>query len=95
MHPGHLMRATRSAYSSWDIVVDKSRGKILRQALGTLNLTLTVSETSAEPLQDEGSSTSTEEPGPGSHLLVNHNFSQQCLKTGEDRYQVRGRQPLR
>jgi len=89
-----LMCATRSAYS-WDIVVDKIQGKIFFDKRENTEFDLlTVSETSAEPPQDEGSSTNSPRNLALEATFVNHNFSQQCLKTGEDRYKFEEDNPF-
>jgi len=55
---------------------------------------LTVSETSAEPPQDEGSSTNSPRNLALEATFVNHNFSQQVLKTNEDRYKFDEENPF-
>jgi len=47
---------------------------------------LTVSETSSEPPQDEGNSTNSPRNLALEATFINHNFSQQVLKSGEERY---------
>merc|ERR1712112_766773 len=81
-----LMCASRSAYS-WDIVVQKIGGKVFLDKRDNTEFDLlTVSETSAEPPQEEGSNLNS----PGNLALeatfVNHNFSQQVLKSDGERY---------
>lgn len=81
-----LMCASRSAYS-WDIVVDKIGGKIFLDKRDNTEFDLlTVSETSAEPPQEEGNSTNSPRNLALEATFVNHNFSQQVLKSTEERY---------
>jgi translation initiation factor 3 subunit D len=81
-----LMTCTRSVYS-WDIVVDKIGGKIFFDKRENTEFDLlTVSETSSEPPQDEGNSTNSPRNLALEATFINHNFSQQVLKMGEDRY---------
>jgi translation initiation factor 3 subunit D len=81
-----LMCATRSQYS-WDIVVEKINGKIFFDKRENTEFDLlTVSETSSEPPQDEGGSTNSPRNLALEATFVNHNFSQQVLKTGEERF---------
>merc|ERR1719410_2924046 len=81
-----LMCATRSAYS-WDVVVDKIGNKVFFDKRENTEFDLlTVSETSTEPPQDEGSSLNSPRNLALEATFVNHNFSQQVLKTGEERY---------
>lgn len=79
-----LMCACRSVYS-WDIVVSKV-GKVLffdKRDESDFDLP-TVSETATEPPQDEGMNS------PKNLALeatyINHNFSQQVLKMGDERH---------
>jgi len=89
-----LMCATRSAYS-WDIVVDKYGGKIFFDKRENTEFDLlTVSETSSEPPQDEGSSTNSPRNLALEATFVNHNFSQQVLKTNEERYKFDEENPF-
>jgi len=89
-----LMCATRSVYS-WDIVVDKIGGKIFFDKRENTEFDLlTVSETSSEPPQDEGSSHNSPRNLALEATFVNHNFSQQVLKTGEERYKFEQDNPF-
>lgn len=89
-----LMCATRSVYS-WDIVVDKIGGKIFFDKRENTEFDLlTVSETSSEPPQDEGSSLNSPRNLALEATFVNHNFSQQVLKTGEERYKFEADNPF-
>jgi len=89
-----LMCATRSAYS-WDIVVHKIGDKIFFDKRENTEFDLlTVSETSAEPPQDEGSSFNSPRNLALEATFVNHNFSQQVLKTGEEKYKLEEDNPF-
>lgn len=89
-----LMCATRSAYS-WDIVVDKIGGKIFFDKRENTEFDLlTVSETSAEPPQDEGNSTNSPRNLALEATFVNHNFSQQVLKSDEERFKFDQENPF-
>merc|ERR1712242_276002 len=81
-----LMCCTRSA-SSWDIVVQKIGGKVFLDKRDNTEFDLlTVSETAAEPPQDEGNNLNSPRNLALEATFVNHNFSQQVLKSDEDRY---------
>merc|ERR1739846_76120 len=81
-----LMCCTRSAYS-WDIVVQKIGGKVfLDKRDNTKFDLLTVSETSAEPPQEEGSNLNSPRNLALEATFVNHNFSQQVLKSDGEKY---------
>jgi translation initiation factor 3 subunit D len=78
-----LMCASRSAYS-WDIVVQKIGGKVFLDKRDNTEFDLlTVSETSAEPPQEEGSNLNSPRNLALEATFVNHNFSQQVLKGGD------------
>merc|ERR1712179_360854 len=75
-----LMTSTRSIYS-WDIVVQKIGGKIFLDKRDNTEFDLlTVSETAAEPPQDEGSSLNSPRNLALEATFINHNFSQQVLR---------------
>merc|ERR1712241_1363101 len=81
-----LMCCTRSQYS-WDIVVQKIGGKVFLDKRDNTEFDLlTVSETSTEPPQEEGSNLNSPRNLALEATFVNHNFSQQVLKSDEDRY---------
>merc|ERR1739844_324809 len=81
-----LMCASRSAYS-WDIVVQKIGGKVFLDKRDNTEFDLlTVSETSTEPPQDEGSNLNSPRNLALEATFVNHNFSQQVLKSDGERY---------
>ena len=72
-----LMCCTRSQYS-WDIVVQKIGGKIFLDKRDNTEFDLlTVSETSTEPPQEEGSNLNSPRNLALEATFVNHNFSQQ------------------
>merc|ERR1711973_662500 len=79
-----LMCASRSAYS-WDIVVQKIGGKVFLDKRDNTEFDLlTVSETSAEPPQEEGTNLNSPRNLALEATFVNHNFSQQVLRQGQD-----------
>jgi len=81
-----LMCACRSAYS-WDIVVQKIGGKIFLDKRDNTEFDLlTVSETSAEPPQDEGSALNSPRNLALEATFINHNFSQQVLRGPDDKF---------
>merc|ERR1712117_217867 len=81
-----LMCAGRSAYS-WDIVVQKIGGKVFLDKRDNTEFDLpTVSETSAEPPQEEGSNMNSPRNLALEAIFVNHNFSQQVLKSDGEKY---------
>jgi len=89
-----LMCASRSQYS-WDIVVDKIGNKIFFDKRENTEFDLlTVSETSGEPPQEEGSSTNSPRNLALEATLVNQNFSQQVLKSGEERFKFDEENPF-
>merc|ERR1712080_82842 len=78
--------ASRSAYS-WDIVVQKIGGKIFLDKRDNTEFDLlTVSETAAEPPQDEGSSLNSPRNLALEATFINHNFSQQVLKADVEKH---------
>jgi len=78
-----LMCAGRSAYS-WDIVVQKIGGKVFLDKRDNTEFDLlTVSETAAEPPQEEGTNLNSPRNLALEATFVNHNFSQQVLKSGD------------
>merc|ERR1712013_886079 len=81
-----LMCASRSAYS-WDIVVQKIGGKVFLDKRDNTEFDLlTVSETSAEPPQEEGSNLNSPRNLALEATFVNHNFSQQVLRSDGEKY---------
>lgn len=89
-----LMCATRSVYS-WDIIVEKIGNKVFFDKRENTEFDLlTVSETSTEPPQDEGNSLNSPRNLALEATFINHNFSQQVLRTGEDRYKFAQENPF-
>merc|ERR1711981_530021 len=89
-----LMCCTRSAYS-WDIVVQKIGGKIFLDKRDNTEFDLlTVSETAAEPPQDEGSSLNSPRNLALEATFINHNFSQQVLKQDSEKYKFPEENPF-
>jgi len=89
-----LMTCTRSIYS-WDIVVQKIGGKIFLDKRDNTEFDLlTVSETAAEPPQDEGSSLNSPRNLALEATFINHNFSQQVLKQEPEKYKFPEENPF-
>lgn len=83
-----LMCCTRSVYS-WDIVVNKFGKKLFFDKRDDSDFDLlTVSETATEPPQEEGANLNSPKNLALEATFVNHNFSQQVLKMGEDRFDM-------
>merc|ERR1712142_1318789 len=81
-----LMCASRSVYS-WDIVVQKIGGKIFLDKRDNTEFDLlTVSETAAEPPQDEASSLNSPRNLALEATFINHNYSQQVLRSDSEKY---------
>ncbi|XP_022189148.1 eukaryotic translation initiation factor 3 subunit D-like [Nilaparvata lugens] len=81
-----LMCCTRSSYS-WDIVIEKIGDKLFFDKRDNTEFDLlTVNETSVEPPQDDSNSLNSPRNLALEATFINHNFSQQVLKTGEPRY---------
>ncbi|KAJ1062252.1 hypothetical protein K5549_012733 [Capra hircus] len=81
-----LMSCTRSVYS-WDIVVQRVGSKLFFDKRDNSDFDLlTVSETANEPPQDEGNSFNSPRNLAMEATYINHNFSQQCLRMGKERY---------
>jgi len=79
-----LMCASRSAYS-WDIIIQKIGNKVFLDKRDNTEFDLlTVSETAAEPPQEEGTNLNSPRNLALEATFVNHNFSQQVLKQGSD-----------
>merc|ERR1711935_819957 len=89
-----LMCAGRSIYS-WDIVVQKIGGKVfLNKRDNTEFDLLSVSETAAEPPQEEGTSLNSPRNLALEATFVNHNFSQQVLRADVDKYKFPEENPF-
>ncbi|ELU10502.1 hypothetical protein CAPTEDRAFT_156498 [Capitella teleta] len=89
-----LMCATRSVYS-WDIVVQKVGKKLFFDKRDDSEFDLLpVSETATEPPQEEGASINSPRNLALEATFINHNFSQQVLKTGEARHEMPNPNPF-
>ncbi|CAD7084357.1 unnamed protein product [Hermetia illucens] len=78
-----IMCCTRSNYS-WDIVIEKIGDKLFMDKRDNTEFDLlTVNETSIEPPQDDGNSLNSPRNLAIEATFINHNFSQQVLKSGE------------
>jgi len=89
-----LMCCTRSVYS-WDIVVQKIGDKIFLDKRDNTEFDLlTVSETAAEPPQDEGTSLNSPRNLALEATFINHNYSQQVLKVEADKYKFEEDNPF-
>ncbi|XP_043472318.1 eukaryotic translation initiation factor 3 subunit D [Leptopilina heterotoma] len=81
-----IMCCTRSNYS-WDIVIEKIGDKLFFDKRDNTEFDLlTVNETSVEPPQDDGNSLNSPRNLALEATFINHNFSQQVLKSNEPRY---------
>lgn len=90
------MCCTRSNYS-WDIVIEKIGDKLFFDKRDNTEFDLlTVNETSVEPPQDDGNSLNSPRNLALEATFINHNFSQQVLKTGpnEPRYKFDNPNPF-
>lgn len=89
-----LMCATRSAYS-WDIVVQHVGNKLFfdKRDESEFDL-LTVNETAAEPPHEEGNNINSPRSLALEATFINHNFSQQVLKMGEEKYEFENPNPF-
>ncbi|XP_026468777.1 eukaryotic translation initiation factor 3 subunit D [Ctenocephalides felis] len=77
-----IMCCTRSNYS-WDIVIEKIGDKLFMDKRDNTEFDLlTVNETSVEPPQDDGSPLNSPRNLALEATFINHNFSQQVLRTG-------------
>ncbi|KAL7301045.1 hypothetical protein TKK_0006317 [Trichogramma kaykai] len=76
-----IMCCTRSNYS-WDIVIEKIGNKLFFDKRDNTEFDLlTVNETSVEPPQDDGNSLNSPRNLALEATFINHNFSQQVLKS--------------
>ncbi|KAF7996885.1 hypothetical protein HCN44_002531 [Aphidius gifuensis] len=81
-----IMCCTRSNYS-WDIVIEKIGDKLFFDKRDNTEFDLlTVNETSIEPPQDDGNILNSPRNLALEATFINHNFSQQVLKSNEPRY---------
>uniref|UniRef100_H2ZWM9 Eukaryotic translation initiation factor 3 subunit D n=1 Tax=Latimeria chalumnae TaxID=7897 RepID=H2ZWM9_LATCH len=89
-----LMCCTRSVYS-WDIVVQRVGSKVFFDKRDNSDFDLlTVSETANEPPQEEGNSFNSPRNLAMEATYINHNFSQQCLKMGGEKYKFPNPNPF-
>ncbi|MGH0173006.1 UNVERIFIED_CONTAM: hypothetical protein FKN15_012650 [Acipenser sinensis] len=89
-----LMCCTRSVYS-WDIIVQRVGNKLFFDKRDNSDFDLlTVSETANEPPQDEGNSFNSPRNLAMEATYINHNFSQQCLKMGGEKYKFPNSNPF-
>ncbi|MEE6523489.1 hypothetical protein FKM82_022415, partial [Ascaphus truei] len=89
-----LMCSTRSV-NSWDIVVQRVGSKIFFDKRDNSDFgLLTVSETANEPPQDEVNSLNSPRNLAMEATYINHNFSQQCLRMGQDKYKFPNPNPF-
>jgi translation initiation factor 3 subunit D len=88
-----IMCCTRSNYS-WDIVIEKIGDKLFMDKRDNTEFDLlTVNETSQEPPQDDGNSLNSPRNLAIEATFINHNFSQQVLKSGEKEAKYKFDQP--
>jgi len=91
-----LMTATRSVFS-WDIVVQKVQGKLFFDKRDNSDFDLlTVNETSTDQYFDDESRSGINSPKSLAveATFINHNFSQQVLKMGDEKYQFANPNPF-
>lgn len=80
-----LMTCPRSSYS-WDIIVQKVGKKLFFDKRDDSEFDLlTVSETATQPPEEEGTSINSPRNLALEATFINHNFSQQVLKQGEEK----------
>lgn len=90
-----IMCSTRSNYS-WDIVIEKIGGKLFMDKRDNTEFDLlTVNETSVEPPTEDGNSLNSPRNLAIEATFINHNFSQQVLKSGtEQKYKFEHPNPF-
>ncbi|RLU15882.1 hypothetical protein DMN91_011638 [Ooceraea biroi] len=89
-----IMCCTRSNYS-WDIVIEKIGDKLFFDKRDNTEFDLlTVNETSVEPPQEDGNSLNSPRNLALEATFINHNFSQQVLKSNEPRYKFEEGNPF-
>uniref|UniRef100_A0A8B9UWY8 Eukaryotic translation initiation factor 3 subunit D n=1 Tax=Anas zonorhyncha TaxID=75864 RepID=A0A8B9UWY8_9AVES len=89
-----LMSCTRSVYS-WDIIVQRVGSKLFFDKRDNSDFDLlTVSETANEPPQEEGNSFNSPRNLAMEATYINHNFSQQCLRMGKEKYKFPNPNPF-
>lgn len=88
-----IMCCTRSNYS-WDIVIEKIGDKLFMDKRDNTEFDLlTVNETSVEPPQDDGNSLNSPRNLAIEATFINHNFSQQVLKSGNNETKYKFEEP--
>lgn len=89
-----LMCCTRSVYS-WDIIVQRVGNKLFFDKRDDSEFDLlSVSETATEPPQDEGNSINSPRNLALEATFINHNFSQQVLRMGDEKYSFEKSNPF-
>lgn len=89
-----LMCCTRSYYS-WDIVIEKVDGKLFFDKRDNTEFDLlTVNETAIEPPQEDPTGLNSPKNLSLEATFINHNFSQQVLKSGEAPYKFEHENPF-
>ncbi|KAL8593246.1 hypothetical protein ACOMHN_009900 [Nucella lapillus] len=89
-----IMCCPRSSYS-WDIVIQRVGNKLFFDKRDDSDFDLlTVSETATEPPQDEGNSINSPRNLALEATFINHNFSQQVLKAGEEKHAFENKNPF-
>jgi len=90
-----LSKTQKSRAYSWDIIVQKVGKKLFFDKRDDSEFDLlTVSETATEPPQEEGANLNSPKNLALEATFINHNFSQQVLKIGEDRYDMEHPNPF-
>ncbi|GIX70365.1 eukaryotic translation initiation factor 3 subunit D [Caerostris extrusa] len=89
-----LMCSIRSSYS-WDVVVQRVGNKLFFDKRDDSEFDLlTVNETAAEPPHEEGNSINSPRNLALEATFINHNFSQQVLKMGEEKHSFENVNPF-
>jgi len=91
-----IMCCTRSMYS-WDVIVQKVGDKLFMDKRDNTDLDLlTVNETAVDPPQDDGTNLNSPRNLAIEATFINHNFSQQVLKSGpnEQKYEFQSANPF-
>ncbi|XP_063962055.1 eukaryotic translation initiation factor 3 subunit D-like [Lytechinus pictus] len=89
-----LMCCPRSNYS-WDVIVQHVGGKLFFDKRDDSEFDLlTVNETAIEPPQDEGTHMNSPRNLGLEATFINHNFSQQCLKMGGEKFKFEVENPF-
>lgn len=89
-----LMSCTRSVYS-WDVIVQRVGDKLFFDKRDDSEFDLlSVSETAKEPPQEEGANINSPRNLALEATFINHNFSQQVLKMGDEKYDFQKKNPF-